>query len=134
MSVELAEIRDFLAAHAPFDGLPDDVLDRLPASLSVRYLRRGTPVPPPDADRAYLYIVRQGAVETRDRRGELVDKQGEGGLYAAPCTANGPEAALASLTAEDTLLYLLPCERLEALRREHTCCRRARPAAPACSP
>jgi CBS domain-containing protein len=119
MQIELIEIRDFLAAHHPFDALPEDALDRLPRLLSVRYLRRGTPFPPPDADARYLYVVRQGAVELRDRRGELIDKLGEGDLSAAACRGDGPEGAMIGVTAEDTLLYLLPCAELDALRRDH---------------
>jgi len=119
MNVELAEIRDFLAAQHPFDALPDAVLDGLPAQLSVRYLRRGTPFPPPDADARYVYVVRQGALELRDRRGELLDKLGEGDLSSMACSDDGPESAMTGVAAEDTLLYLLPCTGLDALRREH---------------
>ncbi|HQW39440.1 MAG TPA: hypothetical protein PLO00_12005, partial [Usitatibacteraceae bacterium] len=82
MEIELVEIREFLAAHRPFDALPAEALDRLPASLSVRYLRRGSPFPPQDADGQYLYLVRKGAVDMRDSRGELADKLGEGDLYS----------------------------------------------------
>ena len=42
MSVELAEVRDFLAGHTPFSELPRAVLDALPARLTARYFRRGT--------------------------------------------------------------------------------------------
>ncbi len=119
MEIELLEIRDFMAAHHPFDALPADALDQLPKALSVRYLRRGTPVPPADADGRYLYIVRQGAVEIRDRRGDLIDKLGEGDLYASSCTSDRRKLAMTGVAAEDTLLYLLPCEHLEAMRRDH---------------
>ncbi len=116
MEIELVEIREFLAAHHPFDALPADVLDRLPGMLTVRYLRRGTPVPPADAGGRDLYIVRQGAVETRDQRGDLIDKLGEGDVLTDACTGNGDTAVTSSVTAEDTLAYLLPCEQLDRLR------------------
>ena len=119
MEIELVEIREFLAAHRPFDALPAEALDRLPASLSVRYLRRGSPFPPQDADGQYLYLVRKGAVDMRDSRGELADKLGEGDLYSPPCVGEELAAGMTCVTAEDTLLYLLPCERLQALRRDH---------------
>ncbi|MEX0959091.1 MAG: putative nucleotidyltransferase substrate binding domain-containing protein [Burkholderiales bacterium] len=115
MQIELAEIRDFLAAHRPFDELPGQLLDSLPSQMSVRYLRRGLPFPPPDADAHYLYIVRQGAVEIRDRGGELIDKLGEGDLHAQSCSDDAG-AAFSAAASEDTLLYLLPCEGLQALR------------------
>ncbi|UCH47988.1 MAG: cyclic nucleotide-binding/CBS domain-containing protein [Betaproteobacteria bacterium] len=116
MEIELIEIREFLAAHHPFDALPADVLDRLPKKLTVRYLRRGTSVPPADAGSRDLYIVRQGAVETRDQRGELIDKLGEGDVLTAACTRSRDDAAMTSVTVEDTLVYLLPCEQLDGLR------------------
>lgn len=120
MEVELIEIRSFLAGIAPFDRLPDDALDALPRQLSIRYLRRGTVFPPTDADRDYLYIVRAGAVEMRDRGDELVDKFGEGELYAAVCGRDGnAKDSWRGLTVEDSLFYLLPCEQLQALRERH---------------
>ena len=76
MDIELLEIRDFLAQHAPFDSLPDDILDELPRKLSVRYQRRGKPFPPPDDDDS-LYIIRTGAVELRDSSGQLLEKLGD---------------------------------------------------------
>jgi hypothetical protein len=44
MDVELSEVRDFLARHAPFDVLPDEVLDGIPRQCTLRYARRGTVV------------------------------------------------------------------------------------------
>lgn len=120
MDIELIEIRDFLAARHPFDALPDDVLDRLPRMLSVRYLRRGTPLPPADETGRDLYIVRQGAVEMRDRGGDLVDKLGEGDLLSSACTGDGALSAMTSVASEDTLVYLLPCEDLDSLQRAHS--------------
>ena len=119
MEIELIEIREFLAALNPFDALPDEALDRLPGMLSVRYLRRGTPVPPADADARYLYIVRQGAIETRDRRGDLIAKFGEGDLFSSPCDSDDDEISLTSVTSEDTLLYLLSCKQFDGMRRDH---------------
>ncbi len=119
MEIELIEIREFLAAHHPFDALPDDVLDQLPAMLSVRYLRRGTPVPLADAGGRNLYVIRQGAVEVRGHSGELIDILGEGELFSAPCVSDSAEAEMNGVTSEDTLAYLLPCGQLDNLRRAH---------------
>lgn len=115
MSVELAEIRDFLAPLPPFSLLDAAALDALPARLAVRYLRRGSDFPPADEAPA-LYVVRKGAIEQRDARGSLVDVLAEGDVFDAPCLAAGD--ALDCAAVEDTLLYLLPCPALQALRRE----------------
>ncbi|WP_295880469.1 putative nucleotidyltransferase substrate binding domain-containing protein [uncultured Thiohalocapsa sp.] len=118
MDVELIEIREFLASHAPFDRLPADALDALPQRLAVRYLRRGSPFPPDDDDTPCLYILRRGAVEMRDAEGNLISKLAEGDLCPSPCGAG--MADLSGKTAEDTLAYLLPCAELDRLREAHS--------------
>ncbi|MCG2991218.1 hypothetical protein KZ294_27065, partial [Escherichia coli] len=78
MDVELAEVRDFLARCAPFDELPGDQLDRIPARLSQRYHRRGTVILDAGARNDTLHIIRSGAVEVCDPDGVLLDARGEG--------------------------------------------------------
>ena len=119
MDVELIEIRDFLAGHAPFDRLPDETLEALPKRLQVRYLRRGSAFPPEDDTQPALYIMRRGAVEMRDADGNLVSKLAEGDLCPSPCHPTDPPMPLPGQTSEDTLAYLLPCSDLEQLRQKH---------------
>ncbi len=119
MDVELIEIRDFLASHHPFALLPQEVLERLPKRLAVRYFRRGTAFPPRDGDQTHLYILRRGAVELRDAQGELVSKLAEGDLCPMACMPGDPSAHYQGQTAEDTLAYMLPCAELQELRTEH---------------
>jgi CBS domain-containing protein len=119
MDVELIEIRDFLASHAPFDCLPGDTLDALPKRLQIRYLRRGSLFPPEDDMEACLYILRRGAVEIRDADGNLFTKLAEGDLCPSPCGATDPPMPLPGQTSEDTLAYLLPCTELTRLRDKH---------------
>lgn len=125
MDIELAEIRDFLASHPPFDHLPEEALDKLPKDMVIRYFRRGSEFPPKDADQTYLYLIRQGAVELRDAEGELVSKLGEGDMCTFPCTQESMEPPFKGVTAEDTLVYLLGCQQLQAVKaandnfREH---------------
>ena len=119
MDVELIEIQEFLANHPPFDQLPDNVLEHLPKRLSVRYFRRGTEFPPPDADQPYLYIMRRGAVEMRNAHRDLIAKLAEGDLCTKPCRPDHPEAAYIGNVAEDTLAYLLPCSEVQQLRDKY---------------
>jgi CBS domain-containing protein len=60
--------------------------------------------------------VRQGAVELRNEREELVAKLGEGDLHAAACHDEPEAPQLVGRAVEDTLLYLLPCEVARELR------------------
>jgi CBS domain-containing protein len=120
MDVELIEIQEFLASHPPFDQLPEQELAKLPRQLSVRYLRRGKPFPPDeDIDDSRCYILRRGAVELRDADGELLGKLAEGDLFEAPCRTGEPALSYGCHTAEDTLVYVLPCTIMENLRQAH---------------
>lgn len=120
MEVELVEIREFLQRCAPFDRLPPEVLDQLPRTLTVEYLRRGSDFPSShDPDRPYAYIVRTGALELRDGDGHLVDKLGECDVYAGSCGEDGGEPELHGHAVEDSLVYALPCERFRALQQAH---------------
>lgn len=115
MDVELIEIREFIAGHPPFDQLPVEVLDTLPRRLTIRYLRRGSAFPP-DEQQPALSLLRSGAVEFRDDVGNLLEKLGEGDIHVSPCESDEGELLKHGRVAEDTLLYLLPCNELQALR------------------
>lgn len=115
MEVELLEIRQFLAQRNPFVYLNDQLLDELPEDIEIRYLRRGSPFPPVDG---FLYIVRSGAVDIHDADGELCERLGEGDAYSVPCQLVNLSQCERGEAVEDSLLYLLSCDRLKALCRE----------------
>ncbi|NCT90176.1 cyclic nucleotide-binding/CBS domain-containing protein [Cellulomonas sp. APG4] len=108
MDAELAEVRDFLAQHAPFDVLRAEVLDRLPARLGVRYFRRGTMVLALDEVTDVVRVLRSGAVEARDGSGELVDRIEAGGLFGMSTLLEGTGSAYAFTAIEDSLVLEVP--------------------------
>lgn len=117
MDAELQEIREFLAASPDFAVLPETVLDRVPKQLVVRYLRRGSSFPPEGAKAADLWLVRAGAVDLRDSHDELLDKLGEGDVFATP--ANGdPTVPVIGRVVEDSLFYMLPATASQELRQQ----------------
>jgi CBS domain-containing protein len=119
MEIELIEIRDFLAERPPFDTLPGEALDGLPRQVQIRYLRRGSAFPPVDAEDSFLYVVRAGAIECRDREGELTGKLAEGDLYTDACLFMDISPHTQANAVEDSLLYLLPCEAMKRLGQQH---------------
>ncbi|AGA34735.1 putative signal-transduction protein containing cAMP-binding and CBS domains [Thioalkalivibrio nitratireducens DSM 14787] len=116
MDAELREIRDFLAASPDYAVLPEPALDRLPRQLVVRYLRRGSPFPPVPADAGDLWLVRTGAIDLRTRQEELLDKLGEGDVFAVP---GDDGAEVIGRVVEDALFYVLPAPEARELRRQH---------------
>ena len=79
MEPELAEVRDFFAAHAPFSQLPQALLDTLPTRCSLRYHRRGSTLLDPEDTVTDLLVVRSGALDVHDRAGALVERVDVGG-------------------------------------------------------
>ena len=119
LEVELAEIRDFLAEHEPFDTLPDAVLDALPAQLSVEYFRRGSRLIAKGRDNHHLYVLRSGAVEIVDAHGTLVDRGGAGSCHGSITLTQGNPSTFDVTAIEDTLALLLPAEAFRRLCAEH---------------
>lgn len=115
MEVELIEIRQFLEQRNPFNHLGQELLDELPKDIEIRYLRRGGAFPPVQN---FVYIVRSGAIEIFDKKGELCEKLGEGNVYSVTCQLVNLSQCDSGKATEDTLLYMLHCDRLKALCRE----------------
>jgi len=116
MEIELVEIRDFLVQRPPFDELPDERLNLLTKMLEIRYLRRDRAFPPDNAMGNYLYIVRSGVIDLLDEKGHLIEKLDEGDIYTIPCQLIDLGRASRGVAMEDSLLYLLPCQKLQELR------------------
>lgn len=117
MDSELIEIRDFLSSCPDFTVLPEETLDRLPKQLIVRYLRRGTAFPPQRSEAGDLWLVRTGAIDLRNEQEELIDKLGEGDVFAVPNSENSA-LHLHGRVVEDALFYLLPAREAAALQEK----------------
>lgn len=119
LNVELAEIRDFLAAHVPFDSLPAAVLESVPPRLSIGYHRRGSVVLARGSTPVELLVVRSGAVELRDPDGELVEQGAAGTCVGGAALATGTPQPVTVRAIEDTLVVACPAELFHQLRGQH---------------
>ena len=120
MDVELSEVRDFLARHAPFDVLPDEVLSRIPRECTLRYARRGTVVLEVGQQGDGLHLVRSGAVDVADESGRLIERVGAGSAFGMSSLLEGRPTRFRCVASEDSLLVVLPAHLFESLAREHT--------------
>ncbi|GAA5167938.1 putative nucleotidyltransferase substrate binding domain-containing protein [Ornithinimicrobium tianjinense] len=118
MEVELAEVRDFLAAHAPFDSLPGEVLDDLPRRCTLRYARRGSEILRAGSMNDRLFVVRSGAVDITDD-GQVVDRVGAGGSFGMSAVVEHVPTRYAVTAREDTLLITLPQAAFDELSAAH---------------
>lgn len=115
MEPELAEIRDFLAEHAPYSDLPGDVLDALPAQLRVRYHRRGSVVLRPEDVLTASLVIRSGALDVRDGSGALVDRLDVGESVGVSGVLSARPYGFEVSAAEDTLVLTVPGAVLRGL-------------------
>ncbi|MCG8427154.1 MAG: DUF294 nucleotidyltransferase-like domain-containing protein [Chromatiales bacterium] len=114
MDIELLEIRDFLVAHHPFDQLPEDALNALPAKLQIRYFRRDASIPENGDLESELYLIRTGAVELHDGE-DLLARLGEGDVFGYRTAAVEGAGDHNVSAIEDTLVYQLPAKEVDDL-------------------
>lgn len=110
MDVELAEVRDFLAEHPPFDGLAGRVLDGLPARLHLRYFRRGSVIVELGAPNNSLFILRSGAVDIHRGGVELVERGEVGTCFGTSSVLSRQPSAYRITAIEDSLVLVMPGE------------------------
>ncbi|GAA1476128.1 cyclic nucleotide-binding/CBS domain-containing protein [Nocardioides aestuarii] len=119
LDVELAEIRDFLASHPPFDHVPVEELTPLLSRLSIDYRRRGSLVLAGGSEVSELLVVRSGAVELRDAADRLVERGGAGTTVGGEALVTGAPQSGDVTAIEDTLLLVVPADVLATLRGAH---------------
>lgn len=119
LDVELAEIRDFLAEHPPFDALPAAALSELTRRFSVGYHRRGSVVLAAGEVPPELIVVRSGAVELRTPGGDLVERGGPGTCIGGEALAAEVPQPVVTTALEDTLVLALPADAFGELCEEH---------------
>ena len=115
MTVELDEIRDFIADIEPFTRLPREELDQLPARMTMEYVRRGQPVMQYGQPNDHLHIIRSGAVDVLDDEGILLDRRDAGRSFGYSTLVGEPESRYTMIAVEDSLLLLLPRDEFQAL-------------------
>lgn len=119
MSVEMQEVRDFLAQHAPFDLLPTEVLEGVPRRCTLRYARRGTVVLDAGEEGAGLYVVRSGSIDVVDETGALIERVGPGGAFGMTSLLDDRPTRHRCTAVEDTLLILLDRAAFDDLTGDH---------------
>ncbi len=118
ISVEVQEIKDYLATCVPFDQLPEALLSKAAQNIQISYYRKGSEASVLDYQKPQLYIVRTGAFEVRSDTGELVDRVDEGGYFGYPSLLTGDAISNQVAVLEDGLLYQIDEETFSYLRSQ----------------
>ena len=108
MTVELDEVRSFLAQHEPFSHLPEETLRELPRHMRIIYVRRGETVVDYGQVNDNLYIIRSGAVDILAEGDALIDRRDSGRNFGYSTLVDEPESKYAMVAIEDSILLVLP--------------------------
>lgn len=108
MSVELDEVRGFLAQHEPFSHLPEEELADLPAAMTIKYFRRGEVIVSFGQVNDNLHIIRSGAIDILGEDDMLLDRREVGLTFGYSTLVGSPESQYTMQAVEDSLVYLLP--------------------------
>ncbi len=109
-------VADFLRDCLPFNDLPTSDFNQVVTQLEVTYYNQGHQFDP-DREDDGLRVIRSGAIELRDSKNRLFDRLGEGESFNL--VAMNKEEPVIATVIEDCLIYLLPDEHYQVLRKRH---------------
>lgn len=115
---ELSSITSFVAAHPPFDVLPQDEVVTLVKCLKINYYRKGERFYDHPEDTGGLRIIRSGAAEIRTEDGQLLDRFGEGISFNLK-GLNIEKPGIGVELIEDSLVYFLDEKNYQQLRKNN---------------
>ncbi|QDZ42427.1 DUF294 nucleotidyltransferase-like domain-containing protein [Corynebacterium sp. sy039] len=119
MSVELEEVRNFLATTAPFAQLPDAVIDQLPAKMDMRYVRSGTTIIQRGAHNDFCFIIRSGAVDVIGDNDILLDRRDAGRCFGYSTIFGENNSRYTMIAVEDCLLMAIKREHINTLAEQY---------------
>jgi len=108
MTAELLEIQSFIAHHAPFDQLPEQVILEVAQSVEISYYRTDTMIIDFNDKINELYMIRSGVVELYRRKGELYNRLDQGQLFGQMGLLTNNKVRFPAKAVKDTLLYCIP--------------------------
>ncbi|HEY7867351.1 MAG TPA: putative nucleotidyltransferase substrate binding domain-containing protein [Psychromonas sp.] len=108
MTAELLEIQSFIAQHAPFDQLPEQVKLEVAQSVEISYYRADSMIIDFNDKINELYMIRSGVVEVYRRKGELYNRLDQGQLFGQMGLLTNNKVRFPAKAVKDTLLYCIP--------------------------
>src|SRR5699024_4872459 len=118
VSVEVEEIRSFLAAHEPFSRLPEPALNGLAAGTQIGYARTGEVLIRHGEVNDELGVIRSGAVDVSDEDGILLDRRDIGQTLGYSTLVAEPVSHYQMEAVEDSLIIYISRETFAPLAEE----------------
>ena len=115
-TTELQPISNFIKTLPPFDQLTNQLITQCSQSLSVVYYSKNDRLVHVDTNEPQLYIVRTGAFEVTNEKGELIDRISDGQYFGFSGMLSGEKVVNKVHILEDGLVYQLPLKSFDDLR------------------
>lgn len=108
MEADKLAISDFLAKCSPLKSLAAEKLDKLAMALEIQNVRRDSQVLAIGEQNDKVMLIRSGAIEVTDAKGELYGRYEEGEWVGYRSVLRKGEVSLNVKTLEDSVFYCLP--------------------------
>jgi len=108
MEIESLEIFQYLAGCDPISKLEEELQKKITLSIEIIYVKRGQMILQPGSDNQWLYLIRSGAVERKEKNGNLVAQFEEKDFFGQASLLRGGNIERIIQAIEDTLLYRFP--------------------------
>ncbi|QDF67005.1 cyclic nucleotide-binding/CBS domain-containing protein [Shewanella sp. SNU WT4] len=107
MTVEIAEVADFICQFAPFDHLSTEIIAEISQHVEVQYHRQGSVILELDQEIHHLYMVRSGVVELYRNSGKLQHRLASGDIFGQKGLLLNHRVKMPATAKEDCLLYCI---------------------------
>jgi CBS domain-containing protein len=105
-----SRVASFLAQYPPFDRIPEADIQKLAATVVIKYLSAGDRLfEEGQSPQPWFYVVRKGSVRIySEQSGQLIDLCDEGDVFGVRALLANDTYLASSVAEEDALLYAIP--------------------------
>ncbi|TMP36722.1 DUF294 nucleotidyltransferase-like domain-containing protein [Pseudoalteromonas rubra] len=119
MTAQVQDVLTFVQQQAPFDQLTHSATDYFVEHLEIIYVSGQNQAQWFKSEQPQLYLVRSGHFDLRSERGELVARLAEGDYFGYPSLLTGEPISNQLEVVQAGLVYVLPQDAFDYLRREY---------------
>lgn len=124
MEIEQLELVEFLKTCQPLSGLSQSQLNGIVQVLEITYFAKGTMILAPSDNNMWLYLIRMGAVERTDSEGNVIARFIHKDFFGHKSIERGGKVKNKVIAFEDSLLYMIPQEYYDELKKSNRSFRR----------
>ncbi|WP_125717142.1 DUF294 nucleotidyltransferase-like domain-containing protein [Pseudoalteromonas rubra] len=119
MTAQVQDVLTFVQQQAPFDQLTHSATDYFVEHLEIIYVSTQNQAQWFRSEQPQLYLVRSGHFDLRSERGELVARLAESDYFGYPSLLTGEPISNQLEVVQAGLVYVLPQDAFDYLRREY---------------